>query len=57
MNLEQKLHKELDLHKPMIVGAGAVIGGLLTGGIGGTIIGAISGYIAAESAEYKNFYK
>ena len=57
MNLEQKLHKELDLHKPMIVGAGAVIGGLLTGGIVGTVVGALGGYIAAEAAEYKNYYR
>jgi len=55
MGLEQKIHKEADTHKPIIVGAGAVIGGLLTGGIGGAAVGAVGGYIVAEAADHKNY--
>lgn len=56
MSLEQKLYKETDLHKPLIVSAGAVIGGLLTGGVGGAAVGALIGYGAAEASDHKANY-
>lgn len=51
----EKLSKEADLHKPIIVGAGAVIGGLLTGGIGGAVAGAVGGYVLGEAADHKSY--
>ena len=55
MGLEQKLHKEADPHKPIIIGAGAVIGGLL-GGVGGALLGAVGGYVTVEATEHKSYY-
>ena len=58
MALQEKVN-EFDLHKPIIVGTSALIGGLL-GGVGGAVIGALGGYITAEATDQytpKSYYK